>query len=597
MENVQGRNSVPIGIGIGIGQDQIDDIEDLQSPPNSPGLVLPRYVPSTNDKIDFFALDPSSSSDIKDELEKNALKSSSEENGTAATPKYSTSPSLSSIPNTFRTSEKTTYVLDSKDDQSNSKHLQPISPENGNELKDVNPKSDQDRDLNLNLTTSADSYYSRSRKGIRELNSPKHINKLRHRRISDVSDKSERSVRSDYYGSIGSNGSFDSGSASGSFFSDSDVDIYGSSIMKDVNRKSTSGSGSQSHDLTPIRSFEDGAEGKHFDDGIVYRATSAVSESLPSTPRSRSRSSSRSRSDSRSGSRSRRRSRDDGKDNNEKDKEGDASATAQIFKNMLILEESLRQQYIQQQNLRYKYSLFLVVMVIIFMYSTYMSLFHPMYVELSDNDVASEVFSNSVKSYDDLSVTASELQSGVEASISKSGIPDFPLIARLTEGLDNFREDDKKKPAGFFYDTESDAEVADGNIAVDVRDTKYALTNIMHRVISIIMFMTLLLFYLTGEYTRTISIPRKFLVTTNKGIRQLNVRLVKVKVPMKERIIGFIHLQLQNQRQGVDHARLVLNPRIFSTATREQWELYRNQFWGLESVRNRITSAKKGKKC
>ncbi|ODQ44686.1 hypothetical protein PICMEDRAFT_27826, partial [Pichia membranifaciens NRRL Y-2026] len=177
----------------------------------------------------------------------------------------------------------------------------------------------------------------------------------------------------------------------------------------------------------------------------------------------------------------------------ESEKEGDASATAQIFKNMLILEESLRQQYMQQQSLRLKYSIFLVVMVIIFSYSTYVSLFHSIYV----------------------------------------------------------------------------------------------LTNIVHQVISIIMLMTLLLFYLTGEYTRTISIPRKFLVTTNKGIRQLNVRLVKVKVPLKERIIGFIHLQLHNHRQGVDHARLVLNPRVFSTATREQWELYRNQFWGLESVRSR----------
>lgn len=580
MEGQQKRNSVPIGIGIGIDQDQIDDIEDLQSPPNSPGLVLPMSVPSTNDRIDFFALDPSSTSEIQSEIDNLGSDSVAEKNCTASTHIFPSS--------SFQRSGASAQIPPSPGsdyERINIKVPESLDTNEENKTKMDAQKSESDMDLNLNLTTSADSYYSRSRKGRIEQNLPKHSNKLRYRRTSDVSDKSDRSIRSDYYGSVKSSGSLDSGSASGSFLSDSDVDVYGSPTLKYMNRKSPNGGNSDS--LTPLKSIENSLQGKHLDDGIVYRALSEVSESIPPTPQSRSRSSSRSRSGSRSGSRSRKKGWDETK---ESEKEGDASATAQIFKNMLILEESLRQQYMQQQSLRLKYSIFLVVMVIIFSYSTYVSLFHSMYVDVNDINMRTEVFNHNDKGLIDVAITASIKDSETASEISKSDVPDFPLIARLTEGFDLIHQ---KKRA----DSSSDNSEGTERSGADTRDTRYVLTNIVHQVISIIMLMTLLLFYLTGEYTRTISIPRKFLVTTNKGIRQLNVRLVKVKVPLKERIIGFIHLQLHNHRQGVDHARLVLNPRVFSTATREQWELYRNQFWGLESVRSRLTSAKNGKKC
>ena len=584
MDSQQRRNSIPIGIGIGIDQDQIDDIEDLQSPPNSPGLVLPMSVPSTNDRIDFFALDPSSTSEINNEVDKLGSDSVVKKDGTASTPIFPTSSS--------QISETSTQMKSNAGSNSErrikTQSLEGLATNEDSKAKMETQKSESDMDLNLNLTTSADSYYSRSRKAISEQNLPKHSNKLRYRRTSDVSDKSDRSVRSDFYGSVNSSGSLDSGSASGSFISDSDFDVYGSPIPKYMNRKSINGSNSNS--LTPVKSLENNLQGKHFDDGVVYRALSEVSESIPDTPQSRSRSSSRSRSGSRSGSRSRRKGREETK---QSEKEGDASATAQIFKNMLILEESLRQQYMQQQSLRLKYSIFLIVMVIIFSYSTYVSLFHSMYVDANDINMRNEVVNYNIKGLNDVAITAPVKDSDIGSGLSKLEIPDFPLVAKLTEGFDPI---DQKKSAGLIDGSGDNSEGAESSDE-DIRDTRYVLTNIVHRVISIIMLMTLLLFYLTGEYTRTISNPRKFLVTTNKGIRQLNVRLVKVKVPLKERIIGFIHLQLHKHRQGVDHARLVLNPRVFSTATREQWELYRNQFWGLESVRSRLTSAKNGKRC
>ena len=111
-------------------------------------------------------------------------------------------------------------------------------------------------------------------------------------------------------------------------------------------------------------------------------------------------------------------------------------------------------------------------------------------------------------------------------------VPEFPTIVK------NFADDSCITTSHVF----SENEVRGGNgvdeSSLDVEDSGYLTMNIIYRIVSIITGMTLLLFYLTGEYTRTISRPRKFLTTANKGIRQLNVRLVKVKVSYRERFAG-----------------------------------------------------------
>lgn len=137
------------------------------------------------------------------------------------------------------------------------------------------------------------------------------------------------------------------------------------------------------------------------------------------------------------------------------------------------------------------------------------------------------------------------------------------------------------------------------------------------------LLVTLLLYYLSGEYLKTIVLPRKFLSSTNRGLRQLNIRLVKIKTPLTDKMTDLIRdfllfiitsclfllhkfdpsteknknsklevflvsCQLQCQpRIGITDVKLVLNARVFNTDIREGWELYRSEFWIGEGVRRR----------
>lgn len=209
-----------------------------------------------------------------------------------------------------------------------------------------------------------------------------------------------------------------------------------------------------------------------------------------------------------------------------------APAAGKIFRNLLILEESLRQQVIQQRALRRKYLTFLAILC-----SLIASISHHLY------------FSN---------------------NSSSSG-----------------------------------------------------MVRVILQFVFLALIVTLMLYHLSGEYQKTIVLPRKFLSSTNKGLRQLNVRLVKIKTPLTDNIIDLIRelllliatmcldslhrvypsiknnkhsrlevflvgCQLQCQpRIGVTDVKLVLNARVFSTDVREGWELYRSEFWVHEGVRRR----------
>ncbi|KAH3902907.1 related to Sporulation-specific protein SPO7 [Saccharomycodes ludwigii] len=52
-------------------------------------------------------------------------------------------------------------------------------------------------------------------------------------------------------------------------------------------------------------------------------------------------------------------------------------------------------------------------------------------------------------------------------------------------------------------------------------------TNFYYQFILCFILITIALFHLSGEYRRTIVIPRKFFSFTNKGLRQFNTKLVK----------------------------------------------------------------------
>ncbi|CAH6723218.1 hypothetical protein CLIB1444_13S02982 [[Candida] jaroonii] len=208
-------------------------------------------------------------------------------------------------------------------------------------------------------------------------------------------------------------------------------------------------------------------------------------------------------------------------------------ATGKVFRNLLILEESLRQQVFQQKALRRKYLTFMAILC--------------------------------------------------------------SLIASISH---------------YLY-------VADTN-----QSSKSTVRVILTFVLLALMF-TLLLYYLSGEYQKTIVLPRRFLSSTNKGLRQLNIRLVKIKIPwvdyfsdlLRELLLNFtnsclnllhkmdpnsyqnknsklevllISLMSQCQpRTGIADVKLVLNARVFNTDIREGWELYRSEFWLEEGMRRR----------
>ncbi|GME82660.1 unnamed protein product [Ambrosiozyma monospora] len=267
----------------------------------------------------------------------------------------------------------------------------------------------------------------------------------------------------------------------------------------------------------------------------------------PNTPPRRRRSSARSRDGSESVNGS-----------------SEISETAKIFKNLLIMEESLRQQSRHQSNLIKKYTIFVFCLFSVMVFSAYRL--------LNNSNLESNDFSDPTSS---------------------------------TSSNDS----------------------TNNNSPSSTHTATNSYMTLLYQVCFTISLLTLILFYLNGDYNRTIGRPRRFLNTTNKGIRQLNIRLVRVKIKLIDRCLDTLKFSLLFPTRllkfqcrlilklvrfefivvlmnwliefevklnmsrccvvGVHDVKLVLNPRVFSTATREHWELYRNEFWNKETMRRR----------
>lgn len=154
------------------------------------------------------------------------------------------------------------------------------------------------------------------------------------------------------------------------------------------------------------------------------------------------------------------------------------------------------------------------------------------------------------------------------------------------------------------------------------QDEVKGLYKVVLQFLLLFIMITVVLFHLSGEYKRTIVIPRKFFTSTNKGIRQFNVKLVKVKSTFSDRVIDLVRCVCRNAayanlrvlrkvlpdslivrsgigkfwksvalrsqpRIGAVDVKLVLNPRAFGAEIREGWEIYRDEFWAREGARRR----------
>ncbi|KAB8337276.1 hypothetical protein FH972_021577 [Carpinus fangiana] len=141
--------------------------------------------------------------------------------------------------------------------------------------------------------------------------------------------------------------------------------------------------------------------------------------------------------------------------------------------------------------------------------------------------------------------------------------------------------------------------------------------------------LTLILVWATGQWERGISWPRRWAATTNRGLRTMNLKLVIIRGPRWKRVLSwpvvlfpysaffpsqgssYNYIELPEKRgppstntkyayrdgyqapgmrmediaAGGDHVKLLLLPRPFSPEFRENWEVYRTEYWERENER------------
>ncbi len=98
--------------------------------------------------------------------------------------------------------------------------------------------------------------------------------------------------------------------------------------------------------------------------------------------------------------------------------------------------------------------------------------------------------------------------------------------------------------------------------------------------------VSLILFYISGEYNRTITYPRKFILSTNKGLRQFNLKLIRIHSSLSENfeeLLLRITRKEKDLRPGGKDVKLVLHSRCFGMEVREAWEVYRQEYWEKEN--------------
>lgn len=122
--------------------------------------------------------------------------------------------------------------------------------------------------------------------------------------------------------------------------------------------------------------------------------------------------------------------------------------------------------------------------------------------------------------------------------------------------------------------------------------------------------VTVLFVQATGQWERGIRWPRRWLGTTNRGLRGFNLRVVVVKGKWWRETLGHFafllpfrlwrqeggsdwhfvehengHVIEEDLSKGGDNIMLLLLPKNFSSEFRENWEAYRVEYWERENER------------
>lgn len=125
--------------------------------------------------------------------------------------------------------------------------------------------------------------------------------------------------------------------------------------------------------------------------------------------------------------------------------------------------------------------------------------------------------------------------------------------------------------------------------------------------------VTALLIWATGQWERGVRWPRRWLSTTNRGLRGFNLRCVILRRKWYREWLGHLsflfpfglfwsdegggfsdwhlvehengHIIEEDLAKGGDYIMLLLLPKSFSPEFRENWEEYRSEYWGKENDR------------
>lgn len=122
--------------------------------------------------------------------------------------------------------------------------------------------------------------------------------------------------------------------------------------------------------------------------------------------------------------------------------------------------------------------------------------------------------------------------------------------------------------------------------------------------------VTVLLIWGTGQFERGIRWPRRWLGTTNRGLRGFNLRVVVIRGKLWREMLGHLSFLLpfglwreaggsdwhlvehetgaiveEDLAAGGDSIMLLLLPKSFSPEFRENWEEYRTEYWEKENER------------
>ncbi|KTW32178.1 uncharacterized protein T551_00860 [Pneumocystis jirovecii RU7] len=124
--------------------------------------------------------------------------------------------------------------------------------------------------------------------------------------------------------------------------------------------------------------------------------------------------------------------------------------------------------------------------------------------------------------------------------------------------------------------------------------SNYYYVSLLYRLCLLAGVITLLLFYLSGLYSKTLMLPLKFIPYTNKCLRPYNLKIVPNRT-IKSRLLRLLpHRMLARPDYGEGGVRLVLLSKGFDRSFCEGWEMFRQEYWASEQ--NRLMQKKDKKR-